>query len=425
MKTLRSRFFVSFALAAVVSTLLTVLVAGFLARRIVERQILSGLQRQAQVAAASSGDPAAVQRLAASLRAEGVFVVPPGSLSQHPFLQQLVESGSTSGSTDVLGRKVFYAVAQTAQGPVVLARPAASRSTQWRPFIVVLVLAGLCGVAVGAILASYFAARISKPLGELAEATRQVAGGADARVPVDGSDEIAAVSSSFNSMAEQLAGARTAERTFLMSVSHELKTPLTAIRGYAEALRDGASSPDEAGGVIERESERLQRLLQDLLDLARLDQRQFAVTREPVDLAAVAREIEERYRPRAQEFGVALVVDAPAESVVAADRGRVMQVASNLVENALRATPRGGRVTVRASSGSIRVEDTGPGLTPDDVAHAFDRFFLYRRFGADRPVGSGLGLAIVKELTEAMGGGVAVTSEPGEGAAFEIRLAPV
>jgi two-component system sensor histidine kinase BaeS len=249
-----------------------------------------------------------------------------------------------------------------------------------------------------------------------------VAAGEPAQVPVEGTDEVAQLASSFNLMSGELARARESERGFLLSVSHELKTPLTAIRGYGEALRDGAVTADEAGPIIEHESERLQRLVQDLLDLARLDQRQFAIRSEAVDLADVARAVEEALRPRAAEFGVRLSIDAPRQAPVFADRDRAIQVVSNLVENALRATPDGGSVTISARDASIAVKDTGPGLTPDDQAHAFERFFLYRRYGAERAVGSGLGLAIVKELAAAMGGSVTVASQPGAGATFAVGL---
>ncbi len=294
-----------------------------------------------------------------------------------------------------------------------------------RGYVVVLLLAGLIGTGVAALLAYALSTRLTKPIRELSDATRRVASGQIVQVPVTGTDELAQLATSFNQMSGQLARARESERAFLLSVSHELKTPLTAIRGYGEALRDGAATSDEAGPIIEHESERLQRLVQDLLDLGRLGQREFAIQTGSVDIAEVARTVEESLRPRAAEFGVTLSVDAPAAAPVFADRGRTIQVVSNLVENALRATQAGGSVTILAGGHTIAVQDTGPGLTPDDQAHAFDRFFLYRRYGADRPVGSGLGLAIVKELSSAMGGSVTVQSEPGAGATFTVRLPAV
>jgi signal transduction histidine kinase len=303
----------------------------------------------------------------------------------------------------------------------LLARPAVG-TTAGRSYVVVLILSGLIGAGIAALLAYALSTRLTSPIRQLSDATRRVASGEAAQVPVEGTDELAQLATSFNLMSGQLSRARESERAFLLSVSHELKTPLTAIRGYGEALKDGAASADEAGPIIERESERLQRLVQDLLDLARLDQRAFTIRQEPVDLADVARTVEELLRPRAAEFGVGLSVQTSVAGSVFADRDRAIQVVANLVENALRVTPANGAVTIRTGDATIAVQDTGPGLTPDDQVHAFDRFFLYRRYGADRPVGSGLGLAIVKELTAAMNGSVAIASEPGAGATFTIRL---
>ena len=181
-------------------------------------------------------------------------------------------------------------------------------------------------------------------------------------MPVEGPRELALLAESFNEVAVQLAKAREAERAFLLSVSHELKTPLTAIRGYAEGLEDGALPADEAAATIVAESQRLERLVGDLLDLARMRKAEFSVRREPVDLAAIAREALRRYETQARDFGVALEARRPrAGARRLGDADRTLQVVSNLVENALRLTPAGGSVRIVAAPGEIRVEDTGPG----------------------------------------------------------------
>jgi two-component system sensor histidine kinase BaeS len=223
-------------------------------------------------------------------------------------------------------------------------------------------------------------------------------------------------------MAEQLARAREAERSFLLSVSHELKTPLTAIRGYAEAAAEGAIPPDEAAETIVREAARLERLVRDLLDLARMNKSEFSVHAEPIDLGVAAREAVARYEGQARSFGVALEAFAPLPAPAIGDADRTIQVVSNLVENALRVTPPGGAVRVVAEPGLVAVEDTGPGLQPEEVPRAFERFFLYDRYGGERAVGTGLGLAIVKTLTEGMRGTVSVDSEPGRLTRFVVRL---
>ncbi len=427
MRTLRARLFASLGLAIAISTVLTLLVAGLLTRRYVERQVLRNLERQASVAAAAleNGTPDTAQRLRLFFGGQGEVLVPPSALPGEgaALREAVLATGDAEGKVAVLGRTYLFAVGQTPEGPVVLARPTRLGFGDWRPYLAILVVAGAGGAAVAA-AASYFVARhLAQPLRQVADASRRLAGGeADVRVPVEGEDELGVLASSFNDMAGQLAVAREAERTFLMSVGHELKTPLTAVRGYAEALRDGAASPEEAGEVIGREAERLERLVGDLLDLARLDRRRFSVARDAVDLAEVAREVERRYAPRAAEFRVELSVETAEPAHATGDRDRLVQVASNLVENAIRSTPAGGRVVVRAADGLLVVEDTGPGLLPEDLPHAFDRFFLYRKYGADRPVGSGLGLAIVRELVEAMGGTVSAASESGAGSRFEVVL---
>jgi signal transduction histidine kinase len=221
-------------------------------------------------------------------------------------------------------------------------------------------------------------------------------------------------------MVEQLAASRDAERAFLLSVSHELKTPLTAIRGYAEGLGEGAFEPEEAARVITTESGRLDRLVRDLLDLARMNRAEFSVRSEAVDLAVVAREAARRHEPTARELGVDLRAVA-AVAWVTGDADRILQIASNLVENALRETPAGGSVTVSADGVRLVVSDSGPGIPADDLPHAFERFYLYDKIGRDRLIGSGLGLAIVQQLATAMGGTVEVQSSAA-GTTFTVTL---
>jgi two-component system sensor histidine kinase BaeS len=226
-------------------------------------------------------------------------------------------------------------------------------------------------------------------------------------------------------MAAQLTEAKQAERAFLMSVSHELKTPLAAIRGYAEALEDHAASLEEAAPVIRTEADRLERLVRDLLDLARLDRHEFTVATDTVDLAAIARQASRRYLPRARELGIELAVNAPQPSPALGDRDRLLQVVSNLVENALRYTPEGGQVTIGAQGTELSVSDTGPGIAAEDLPHVFERFYLHNKHKLDRPVGSGLGLAIVKELVTMMRGQVSVAGATGSGATFTVTLPSV
>ncbi len=428
MRSLRGRLFATVTAAVVVATTLTVVIAGLLVRARVQRLVLSNLERQATAVARvldrrASGEPTG-GLVAFFARQREYLGVPDGPLPRLRATLLSAAGDRASGEVEVPGgRRFLFVVRDTAGGSIVLARPAGLGIDAWRPFLWVIVLAGLGGAAVAGALSVYLARRITRPIREVAAASGQVAAGdLSARVPVHGSDELAVLASSFNVMADRLSEAKDRERAFLLSVSHELKTPLTAIRGYAEAIREGAVPPDEAASVIDAEAVRLERLVRDLLELARLDRRDFEVSIGPVDLSAVAAEVARRHAPAARELGVELVVVPTEGARGMGDEGRLLQVVSNLVENALRVTSAGGSVTVRAERGALHVSDTGPGIVAEDIPRAFDRFFLYRKYGADRQVGSGLGLAVVKELAEAMGGSVSVSSTEGIGTTFTVHL---
>ena len=281
----------------------------------------------------------------------------------------------------------------------------------------------MIGAGLAAVVAFALARAVARPVTRVAAASRSLAGGESPEpLRIEGPEEVRQLAAAFNELTEELHHAQDAERAFLLSVSHELKTPLTAIRGHAEGLADGVIDPERAGGVIEREAKRLERLIRDLLDLARLRRRTFSSSPEPLDLGEIALEAISRYEPQSRAYGVDLVVSIEAEAGAMADPDRTLQALSNLVENALRCTPRGGSVRIVATPGRLDVIDDGPGLAAGDLERAFERFYLWDRYGADRPVGTGLGLAIVAELAAAMGGRVAVASEPGAGSTFSLLL---
>ena len=306
----------------------------------------------------------------------------------------------------------------------MLLRPASLKAAGWGPFLRALLIAGVVGAVLAALGSLIIARWIAGPVRRVADASRSLAEGVSPDpVPLGGSAELAMLAQTFNDMAAQLNQAREAEKNFLLSVSHELKTPLAAIRGYAEGLEDGVFTPDEATETIREEARRLERLVRDLLDLARMNRREFVVHREQIDLGDVGREVVRRYEAEARAAGVDLDCSAESPALALADQDRVLQIMSNLVENALRSTPSGGRVRVRAEAGLLVVEDTGVGLAPEDVPHTFERFYLHDRNPDGRArIGSGLGLAIVKELTERMGGSISVDSERGRGTIFLVRL---
>ena len=262
---------------------------------------------------------------------------------------------------------------------------------------------------VAAFVASGLARRISAPLVRAVTTTRQLAGGdLTARVPVNPHDypELTELAVAINTMGESLSRSQNLERQFLLSVSHELRTPLTSIIGYADAIADGTTE-DIAGAnaVIGSEARRLGRLLQDLLDLARLDAKRFSFDVRPVDCADVVRATAAAFRPEAETFGLELVTAIPDEGGlwVDTDQDRLSQIVANLTENAFKHA--GARVVVGAgvvgSSIAIWVLDDGPGIVAEDLPHVFERHFTSDRV-AGRRLGSGLGLAIVSELATAM-----------------------
>ena len=279
------------------------------------------------------------------------------------------------------------------------------------------ILASLLTLIAAAVLADRLGRRITGPLVAAEAVTRRIAAGdlaAQVPVPPKADPETVSLAHSINTMAESLARSRSLERQFLMSVSHDLRTPLTSIRGFAEAIADGATSdPGQAGRVIAAESRRLERLVRDLLDLSRLDARRFSFDLRRVDLGEVVADTGEGFRPAADELGLSLEVAAAplGHLLVTADPDRLAQVVANLVENALKYAERGVKVAAALSDGHpvIWVDDDGPGIPPQDLPRVFDRLFMSTKHPA-RQLGSGLGLAIVAELVQAMGGTVRAES---------------
>ncbi len=412
MKTLRGRLVAATLSALALTLMLTIAIGAVLTRQQVDQTQVSALARQA--------DGIAIARRESVSYVNGTQLLAGGELAivnPRPFFARLVPDvdRSSNGTTTYQGKRYIFSYRTIPARGLLLLRPASVNSAAWHPFLGDLLLAGARGRgARGAACRSSSRARSSGRFGgSPRRATRSRPARRRRRLPEEGARELASLAQAFNEMAEQLAVSRESERNFLLSVSHELKTPLTAIRGYAEGLSEGAFGAEDASRTILVEARRLERLVRDLLDLARMNRREFSVRREAVDLGEVAREAAARHEAAAREFEVSLAAEG-GESWVEGDHDRLIQVASNLVENALRETPLGGTVTVRAEPRRLVVSDTGPGLELDDLPHVFDRFFLYDKYGRERPVGSGLGLAIVRQLTEAMGGTIAVESAPGQ-----------
>ena len=282
----RARLFLGIAGALLVSLVVTVVVGALLTRRSLEANAVSALERQVDlIAAQRREDPGQgvddqlgrflatdEQRLAILTPAQADLLLPDAAAGR------LRREHGASGSVDVRGTRFLFAARESGGEAIVLLRPASSQQADWRPFALGLAAAGLVGAALAAAIAFLLARGVARPVARVSAASRALASGdAPSPVPVAGPTEVATLASSFNHLASELRRTQDAERSFLLSVSHELKTPLTAIRGHAEALQDGVLEPTPTGVVIEREARRLERLVGDLLDLARLRRRAFSV----------------------------------------------------------------------------------------------------------------------------------------------------
>jgi two-component system sensor histidine kinase BaeS len=292
--------------------------------------------------------------------------------------------------------------------------------------------AALVALAAAVLVAAYLARRLTQPIAAMElTAQRIAAGDLSARVDREhvGNDELGSLADAINTMAQELDASRGHERAFLLSVSHDLRTPLTSIRGYAEAMLDGTVDDSDArlraAEVIASESRRLERLVADLLDLARLDTHQFSLRPQPIDTGAVVGEAVEAFRPAATDLGLALVFDDPgAPAPGYADPQRVAQIVANLVENALKYASNGVRVGVRSDGEriTISVDDDGPGIPPRMRDEVFKPFFRLDDARNQDEGGTGLGLAIARDIARSHGGDIMLSDSPLGGLRATVRV---
>jgi len=291
-------------------------------------------------------------------------------------------------------------------------------------------VAAIFAVCLAAIVATWLGKRFSQPVVEAAKTARSLASGdLSARLPKlpkGSSEETVDLVLAINSMAESMERARGVERQFLLSVSHDLRTPMTSIQGYAEAIIDGATdNPRHAGEVILTESRRLDRLVSDLLELARLDAQHFTLMISEIDLTNEMKKSADGLRLLASKMGVDLVVTSPPNPLfINGDSDRVGQVIGNLLENAIRYADTKIVLSVRSADDNIElsVTDDGPGISEEDLPHVFERLYVSRHQPLERESGSGLGLAIVKELVTAMNGDVRIFSTVGSGTTIKVEF---
>jgi signal transduction histidine kinase len=310
-------------------------------------------------------------------------------------------------------------------GAIVVGTPRSQLRSRWLTLIDRLAIAFAGGVLVAGALGWYLSRRITRPVLALSDAADAISRGRyEVQVPEAGSDEIGHLAGRFREMAARLAEAEELERNFLMTVSHELRTPLTAIRGHVSALREGLiEDPDEQDQsleIVQVETERLERLVQDVLDLAKLDAHRFTVHEDEVEMERLVDHAYASFAEEARRRGIDYRADLRAAPTIVTDGDRVLQIITNLLANAFRWTPDGGRVGVEltASNGqvAVAVEDTGPGIGK------LEQERIFRPFWSRDDAGTGLGLAIARELAVALGGRIELASEIGFGSRFELVL---
>jgi signal transduction histidine kinase len=440
------------SLLAIAIAVITATLAGGLAVGLINKSNVSNASRTlanladaAKATADSGATPRAGQsearRTLAALKVQSATVSSSGVLTT---ASNLARSSITSADiSEVLagqklsaqrrtgGQRVLIEGRATAFGGIILVQRRADATAfgdqLLRRVLLALIIAVVLAIALGVLVAQ----RISRPLRRTADAAHALAQGRrDVAVTAEGPAEVAEVGQAVNTLAAALSHSEARQREFLLSVSHELRTPLTAITGYAESLAEGVVGPEQAaevGAIMLTESQRLNRLVADLLDLARLGAQEFRIDTAPVDLTELATAAAQVWNDRCTAAGVRFYLEAPGVPLwCRTDPSRVRQILDGLLENALRVTPAGAPIVlaVRAAPGTViaEVRDGGPGLTDADLAVAFQRSVLYERYRGVRQVGTGLGLAIVDGLARRLGGTVKAGHSTEGGARFTVEL---
>jgi signal transduction histidine kinase len=450
---LRFRLPALFLLGIVVSGLIATVIALRLFQGYVLSRSKADLRREAigltevfAQQAITANDTGVLPRIARQLERAtgdrlfyvGVPPVPGQSVGFERLPQNTVDWRSgrtiTFEFTPPRASKIYVAVARPLKlepkgppfGDLIVAKPKTELTQRLIPLLQRLAIASLGGIIVAGLLGLYLSRRITRPVLALSRATDEIARGSyDVDLPpVRGGDEIGHLADSFRQMAARLSDAERQERNFLMSVSHELRTPLTAIRGHVDALREGVAEDPEARAasleVIAREGARLERLVGDVLDLAKLEAHRFTVHSEEVDMERLCDQAYNAFGEEARRRSIDYAKRFEAQPTILSDGDRVLQIISNLLSNAFRWTPDGGRVQLElsASNGrvSVAVDDNGPGVAIAEQER------IFRPFWSRDDSGTGLGLAIAHELAAALGGSIALDSRPGEGSRFELVL---
>ncbi len=428
---------------AALTVVISAVVAYPIVRQAAVTQAQSTLAQQADLIAGLLGgqsgvEPHELKERVRSLQEQGIsgYIVSPGAAVEPPLTSEEVtvttEGGSVSVTRDI-GQGLTFIEGRSLprnQGMLLVQQvqvATASVGVLLKRMLIALAL----GLVLSALVGWLASRRVTRSLRQAAVAAERLsAGERDVRLIPQGPAEVADIANSLNVLAAALATSENRQRAFLMSVSHELRTPLTAVKGYGEALRDGVVSPEDmarTGAIVVGESDRLERLVSDLLDLGRVGAVDVRLDRSPVDMQRFAHDAGQVWEDRCSRDGVLFHLEPPDEPLeTVTDPLRLRQIVDNLAENALRVTPAGAPIVlaVRREREQVVVEvrDGGPGLTTDDMSVAFVPAELHSRYHGVRKVGTGIGLALVGSLATRLGG----TAEAGHaaegGARFTVRI---
>ncbi|MET8150681.1 HAMP domain-containing sensor histidine kinase [Actinoplanes sp. NPDC049668] len=437
--TLSGRIVLVTAATAVVAVIVTAMVALPIAVRSANSAAREDLVEKSALAVEllTTERQVARERIVSRLRADGVdvYLIRRGTVDRAGLPDRVitdVAGGAEVDTRGIVGGRAVMIVGRPLRGVdsgVVLTRDTAS-GTAGRVLrgVWLALLAGLLGgVLAGALLARF----IARPLRHAAVAAGLLsAGDRSVRLAVRPPEEVAELASALNQLGAALQISEGRERDFLLSVSHELRTPLSTIRGYAEALADGvigAEGAPRAGETMLAEADRLDRLISDLLVLARLEAADLPVDVVPVDLVDLVGSAAEAWATRCVPDGPRLLTELPSAPIpVDTDPGRIRQVIDGLCENALRVVPAGAPLVLAVRAGEhggvVEIRDGGPGFTDEDLSVAFQRGALHRRYRGIRKTGSGLGLALAARLVGRLGGEIAAGHAPEGGAMFTVTL---
>ena len=321
-----------------------------------------------------------------------------------------------------------------AAGParLVVAVPASSLPSAWEELAPGFAVAAAIALLSGAVVAWWLSSSIAGPIRAVTAATQRIARGEPHRaIPEAGVEEVAQLARGFNVMVGEVERSQQTLRDFVANASHELRTPLTAIQGFSQAVVDGVLDAPEptrdAAALIHRESERMRRLVEDLLLLSRIEARDRPLAQEPVDLAELLDMLEQRTELIARDRALTITLDVPDRLLARGDAGQLEHLFGNLLDNAAKYADEGGKVTVRARQEGagkvgVSVHNTGSVIPPDDLPHVFDRFYRVDKSRSRAVAGSGLGLAIAHEVVARHGGQIRVASDPVSGTTFTVTL---